>query len=223
PDLPAVAPLHHTLDTPVLANALSMSYDMTGYVPDPIHVALFDDQGDAVHGFVINPPFNGEWLEFLPQDYMIGSYDISNVSAAPGPAMIEFSLYLPLNNLFIQATVDINPNTLNLKSKGNWITAYIELPEGYDVADIDIGTVLLDDTVPAETALTNIGDYDADGIGDLMVKFDRQEVIDELEWDWGTTYSDEITITLNLDDGTTAEGSDTIKILAKEDKGKGKK
>ena len=56
-----------------------------------------------------------------------------------------------------------------------------------------------------------------------MVKFDRQEVIDELEWDWGTTYSDELTITLNLTDGTAAEGSDTIKVLAKEDKGKGKK
>lgn len=47
-------------------------------------------------------------------------------------------------------------------------------------------------------------------------------MIDELEWDWGMVYTDELTITLNLNDGTAAEGSDNIKVLAKEDKGKGK-
>ena len=156
-----------------------------------------------------------EWSTSLPLDHVIGSYSVTD------PYTIdlhinEFRLYgLSVTNPIIQATLDINPNTLNLNSKGRWITAYIELPEGYDVADIDIDTVLLDDTVLAEPAPAKIGDYDADGIGDLMVKFDRQEVIDELEWDWGTTYSDEITITLNLDDGTTAEGSDTIKIRSK--------
>jgi hypothetical protein len=54
-----------------------------------------------------------------------------------------------------------------------------------------------------------------------MVKFDRQVVIDELEWDWTTVHSEEITITLNLDDGTAAEGRDTSKVLPKEAKGKG--
>ena len=111
-------------------------------------------------------------------------------------------------------------DTLNLKSKGKLFAAYIELPEGYDVADIDISTLLLNDTVPAEPSPTEIGDYDSDGIADLMVKFDRQEVIDELEWDWTVVYSEEITITLNLNDGTAGEGSDTIKVLPEENKGK---
>ncbi|MBU2530855.1 MAG: hypothetical protein KKD35_07440, partial [Elusimicrobia bacterium] len=41
----------------------------------------------------------------------------------------------------IRAKIDITPNTLNLKSKGNWITAYIELPQKYNVNDIDIASI----------------------------------------------------------------------------------
>jgi hypothetical protein len=43
----------------------------------------------------------------------------------------------------IIASIDIKPDTLNLKSKGNWITAYIELPEGSNVGDIDCSTIRL--------------------------------------------------------------------------------
>jgi hypothetical protein len=32
----------------------------------------------------------------------------------------------------ITATIDIDPDVLNLKGNGKWVTAYIELPEGYD-------------------------------------------------------------------------------------------
>jgi len=37
--------------------------------------------------------------------------------------------------LALSATVDLDPDTLNLESKGKWITCYIELPEGYDTGD----------------------------------------------------------------------------------------
>ena len=76
----------------------------------------------------------------------------------------------------VSASVDFDPNTLNLKSKGRWVTCYIELPEGHDVADINVGSVMLNGSVPAETRPVAIGDYDGDGIADLMVKFDRSEV-----------------------------------------------
>lgn len=89
----------------------------------------------------------------------------------------------------ILATIDFNPNTLNLKSKGNYVTAYIELPKDYDVSKIDVSSVKLNmnSVVPALLKPTALGDYDKDGIQDLMVKFDRQEVqevIDNLHiWD----------------------------------------
>lgn len=58
-----------------------------------------------------------------------------------------------------------------------WITAYIELPEGYDVSDIYVSTVTLNDEVAAELYPTKVGDYDNDGISDLMVKFSRIDVM----------------------------------------------
>jgi len=80
-------------------------------------------------------------------------------------------------NTRITANVDIDPNTLNLRSMGRWITCYLELQRDHDVADIDVASIRLNDVIPAETKPTGIGDYDDDGDPDLMVKFDRAEVI----------------------------------------------
>ena len=113
----------------------------------------------------------------------------------------------------VEATVDIDPDTLNLKSKGKWITCYIELPEGYDVADIDVSTIMLNGQVPAESKPTAIADYDSDGIADLMVKFSRSAVQNILPPEGEA----EITVAGELADGTAFEGKDTIRII---DKGK---
>jgi len=105
-----------------------------------------------------------------------------------------------------RATVDIDPDTLNLKSRGRWITCYIELPEGYDVLDIDVDTVTLSyggDEVTAEW-----GDVQ-DGV--LMVKFDRSEVAGILSPGGAV----ELTVTGELTDGTSFEGSDTIRVISK--------
>jgi len=74
-------------------------------------------------------------------------------------------------------TIDFDPETLNLKSKGKYVTVYIELPEEYDIGQIDVSSIRLNGTVSALAKLTKIGDYDEDGIPDLMVKFDRTSVI----------------------------------------------
>jgi len=116
---------------------------------------------------------------------------------------------LNLSSLIVSATIDIDPDTLNLKSKGKWITCYIELPDSYDVADIDISTILLNNVVPAEDHPTDIGDYDNDGVYDLMVKFDRQDVIDILE----AGDNVEITVAGELIDGTLFEGTDYIRVI----------
>jgi len=113
----------------------------------------------------------------------------------------------------VQATVDIAPDVLNLRSKGKWITCYIELLEGYDIEDIDVGTILLNDTVSAPLYPTEIGDYDGDEVPDLMVKFDRRAVNAMLgEGDA------ELKVTGNIlgeTETTTVpfEGSDTIRAI----------
>lgn len=118
----------------------------------------------------------------------------------------------------VSADIDIDPNTLNLKSKGKWITCYIELPSGYDVKDIDTTTILLEDSLSPEldpkygfvrSESSYIMDHDGDGILERMVKFDRSEVEDMLS---PGTYN--LKVTGGLVDGTQFEGySDTITVI----------
>jgi hypothetical protein len=122
-----------------------------------------------------------------------------------------------------EPTLDLDPDTLNLKSKGRWITGYIELYDGRDVRDIDIGTLLLNETIPAERWPYAVGDYDEDGIPDLMVKFNRsrvQEYIEGLNLSPGGGgifgYWVTLTVTGSFKDGTTFECSDTIRVLTAE-------
>lgn len=81
----------------------------------------------------------------------------------------------------LSATIDVKPDTLNLASKGHWVTCYVELPNGHDPQDIDVFNVLLNGTLGAEPWPYEVGDYDNDGIPDLMVKFDRHQVAEMLE------------------------------------------
>jgi len=115
------------------------------------------------------------------------------------------------------ATIDIHPDTLNLKSKGKWITCFIELPEGYDASDINISTVMLNATIPVslpdvpapKPVPTKIGDHDGDGIPDLMVKFNRT-MVSELILYRGITYGN-VTLTITGEvNGTLFAGIDSI-------------
>lgn len=120
----------------------------------------------------------------------------------------------------VTAVIDIDPDTLNLKSSGMWITCYIELPDGYDVSDIDVSSILLNKTISAETTPTSIGDWDHDGIPDLMVKLDRAEVISYIIAHINMTELEEekfmtiiLTLTFELHNGIPFLGSDTMRII----------
>jgi len=46
-------------------------------------------------------------------------------------SVLFFSNGISVNaNTSLAATVEVEPDELNLKSKGNWTTTYIELPTG---------------------------------------------------------------------------------------------
>jgi len=112
----------------------------------------------------------------------------------------------------IPATIDFDPDTLNLKSEGKVVTIYIELPVGWNVVNIDVSTIRLNGTVPGLSKPIEIGDYDGDGIPDLMVKFDRASTIVLFA---GKTvlgnYAMEVIGTVS---GNPFKGSDTIRVIA---------
>jgi signal peptidase len=103
----------------------------------------------------------------------------------------------------VGATVDIKPDTLNLDSEREWITAYIETE--YDETDIVVDSVMLDGVIKAEW-----GEVQEDGR--LMVKFDGASVIEYLEEE---DYEDEVTLTVSgsFTDGTRFKGKDTIVVI----------
>jgi hypothetical protein len=127
-----------------------------------------------------------------------------------------------------QADVDITPNALNLKSQGKWITASIDLPEGYNITDVDITSIWLNRTVAAYVSPSGVSDDDGDGIPDLMVKFDRAAVVAYIQLNVNLTALAEqkftvVTLTLTgaLGDGTTFQGSDHIRVICPATKGAG--
>jgi hypothetical protein len=115
----------------------------------------------------------------------------------------------------ITATVVIYPQALNLRSNGRWITARIELPEGYNLSDIDVSTIMLNNTIPVELTPIHIGDCDCDGTPDLMVKFERQKVIDLILKNYQFTGRfGMVTLTITGEMAECAfQGSDDIKII----------
>ena len=197
----ANGPYSGAVDSPITFDA-SGSYDLDGsivsYEWDWDADGNFDESTDSAtitHTWI--EPYSGTIVLRVKDNEGATSTDSAYVEVGAGSLLAE---------------VDINPDVLNPKSKGNWITSYIELPEGYAAENIDVSTVTLEGIISAESSPTQVGDHDDDGIPDLMVKFDRQVLIGYLGGATG-----EVTLTLTGDvDGKPFEGSDTIIVIGKE-------
>ncbi|MFQ6061158.1 MAG: hypothetical protein ACE5KV_07705 [Thermoplasmata archaeon] len=97
-------------------------------------------------------------------------------------------------------SLNIDPDTLNLKSRGRWITAYLST-ENASLYDIDISSIRLQDTLEAERY-----DYQDDI---LMLKFSRQEFKDTVQ----VGESEQVKITGKWDDGSEFEAYDHIMVI----------
>jgi hypothetical protein len=131
----------------------------------------------------------------------------------------------------ISATIDIDPNTINKKSGGQWVTVYIELPAEYDVKNIDPKTVMINDNDkvlpimdPKYGFVSSENDYitdvDNDGIPERMFKFIRSDVASTL--DIGDSVQVTVTGCVKYKNESGSDladfmGTDTIKVM---DKGK---
>jgi len=125
----------------------------------------------------------------------------------------------------IKADLNIDPDSLRLTEEGfgMWMTAYIGLPEGYNVTDIIVSSVTLHVLGESFGVSMDIKGnelmYEIKG-DKLIVKFDRV-MVTRLLWsmiDHMTLHIREkgpldLEVTGELDDGTTFRGKDTITVF----------
>ena len=130
--------------------------------------------------------------------------------------MTSFTIHLPQTG--IKVDIEVEPETLNQKSKGNWVMVEIELPHGYKAEDVDISSIRLEGTVPSvmwpHERKKHHHDHGCDDDhrehehGELKVKFRRSDVIAVLPA--GEHVPVHITGTVA---GTPFEGVDIIKVF----------
>ena len=198
-----------------VAGAAYLEYDFNGddHLEDLIVVP---DRKTGDYLISVNPESGASpeetytlWISMAGSTFTLAeNVQICNIPINPYIVRSTETRVIPI----IPATVDFDPDTLNLKSKGKWVTVYIELPvgHGYNVSMINITSVSLNGQILAETRPIEIGDYDGDGIPDLMVKFDRIAVRSILE----VGEEVEITISGALIDGRLFEGKDVIRVIS---------
>ena len=109
------------------------------------------------------------------------------------------------------ATADLDPDTLNLGSKGRFVTAITECQNNL-VDAIDTATLLLRYGASAVAAsAAAVGDADGDGQADLVAKFDRREVETMLR----VAHAGDVTLQLTwtYNDGSSGFATAVIRIM----------
>jgi hypothetical protein len=104
-----------------------------------------------------------------------------------GPWMNMATFTVHVQQVGINVELEVEPETLNQKSKGNWVMVEIELPHGYHASDVDIASIRLEGVVPAETRPHDRHNHHHDhgcehdhaehDHDELKVKFDRSAVL----------------------------------------------
>jgi len=110
------------------------------------------------------------------------------VSGAAGPFIgLGLSHTVSPFLVFSLVSTDLDPNTLNLKSQGKFVTVFFEITGVKSTDQIDPASLAITrindqavTPIPAEPKPLSLEDPDQDGVLELMVKFDRQALIDVL-------------------------------------------
>jgi hypothetical protein len=161
------------------------------------------DQQDIIGGPALVGSF---WTGVFPEP---ASFSVDMLAGLPSLGFFgEVSLTGELSACEepVASIVRIEPETLNLKSNG-FFTAFITLPEEYDVGDIDVSTVECEGAFAIKGMVSKI-----DGNTFISV-FNRQELVN-------ITVGDEVSLKINgkvSDNGNLVdfEGSDTIRVISK--------
>jgi len=135
-----------------------------------------------------------------------------------GPWTVMAAFTVHVQQAGINVEIEVEPETLNQTSHGNWVMVEIELPHGYHASDVDISSVRLEGTVPAVAwphekrkhhhdhgCEQEQGEHDH---SELKVKFRRSDVIAALPA--GNRVPVHVTGTVGR---TLFEGVDIIRVI----------
>lgn len=131
-------------------------------------------------------------------------------------AMAAFTVHIPTTSITVD--MDFEPHTLNKTDHGNWVRVEIELPHGYKASDVDLSSIRLEGAIPAERSPVEIrtkghddgcdSEHDKHDHTELVVKFDRSEVINVLPC------GNHVPVHVTGKVGTiTFEGTDIIRVI----------
>jgi len=107
----------------------------------------------------------------------------------------------------LDAEVELHPHLISTRARESWIIAYVEL-YGRDPAAVDVPTVRLADSIPADPRWVVPGDRDGDHIPDLMLRFPRAMLDPRL-----TVGTNHVELTGKLRSGERFRGSDDLLVI----------
>lgn len=171
-------------------------YTETGRNPDGMDHALV---------FANNAPYGG---------YIIAWEDLWEGGDEDFQDMV-LAMLIPV----VEARVCICPRTLNLRSRGRFVTCFIRLPVENVTDDVDLSTVRLNNTIPAEPKPVTILSSRRSHVKILIVKFNRAAVIEYIKDSLGleehasTRGRATLTVSGSFANGQAFEGSDRIRII----------
>ena len=168
--------------------------------------------------FTINATSAKRWAEELgihdlqiTTDVKVIFFDDAGERTETEPITVPVSLDEPTNymvkgeEIVLMADVRIAPEVINLRSSGEWITAYIELQEPYSVHDVNIENVTLE--YAGEQLAAEWGDVQDENI--LMVKFDYLSVASILE------VGEDLEISIAGEvNGISFKGTDFVRVIS---------
>jgi hypothetical protein len=126
-----------------------------------------------------------------PQPTYVLAFDNFEYSSPPPP---------------VTATLNLDPDVINLASRARWVTAYIGLSVG-SPANIDVTTLRLAGSIAPDPKIATVGDL-GDGGRELMVKFSREALDPFL-----SLGVNDLTITGSLMTGEHIEATDQIRVI----------
>jgi len=180
-------------------SALSLDLEQVGPWPDSAAKWSSDRDGSLGEGFTLltNELSNG-WHTI--------TLAVTDSDGQKGSASVRIFVGIP-------TLVDVRPDALNVGSPQavSIVTAYVELPFGYDIDQVDTDSLgLLVGTATLSPTQSKVGDFDNDELADLELTFDGQSFVAALP-----TSTDLVTAAVSgeLQDGTDFRGADVVEVV----------